>query len=113
MSAAALTIDELAEYYQRYPISEAAQELGVGLTALKRRCREVGILRWPYRQVSAAVWNRERVPACDMASLLTSNFRTQLQSLDIMIKQLSDMDCVDAQVSIHYICIPAVSISPS
>lgn len=51
MAAANLTIDEISEYYQRYPISEAAQELGVGLTALKRRCREVGILRWPFRQV--------------------------------------------------------------
>jgi hypothetical protein len=33
------------------PINDAARELGTGLTALKRRCRELGIERWPFRQV--------------------------------------------------------------
>ena len=34
-------------------ISDAASALGVGLTVFKKRCRELGIIRWPYRQVKS------------------------------------------------------------
>ncbi|KAF5184998.1 Rkd1 [Thalictrum thalictroides] len=37
--------------YFYMPITEAAKELNVGLTQLKRRCREVGISRWPHRKL--------------------------------------------------------------
>ncbi|CAI5519603.1 unnamed protein product [Closterium sp. Naga37s-1] len=33
------------------PIEEAARELGVCSSALKRRCRRLGIKRWPFRKV--------------------------------------------------------------
>ena len=32
------------------PQAEAAQELGISLTALKQVCRKLGICRWPYRR---------------------------------------------------------------
>ncbi|CAI5480647.1 unnamed protein product [Closterium sp. Yama58-4] len=35
------------------PIEEAARELGVCSSALKRRCRRLGIKRWPFRKVRA------------------------------------------------------------
>lgn len=37
--------------YFYMPISEAAKELNVGLTHLKKRCRELGIQRWPHRKL--------------------------------------------------------------
>ncbi|XP_040987633.1 protein RKD1-like [Juglans microcarpa x Juglans regia] len=33
------------------PIMQAAKELNVGLTLLKKRCRELGIRRWPHRKL--------------------------------------------------------------
>ncbi|KAK1564957.1 hypothetical protein Q3G72_015603 [Acer saccharum] len=33
------------------PITQAAKELNVGLTFLKKRCRELGIRRWPHRKL--------------------------------------------------------------
>lgn len=33
------------------PITQAAKELNVGLTLLKKRCRELGIRRWPHRKL--------------------------------------------------------------
>lgn len=33
----------------RVPVEEAARALGIGVTALKKFCRGVGIKRWPYR----------------------------------------------------------------
>ena len=46
-----LTADSLVELYSQFPIESAAQHLGVGLTALKKRCRQLGVKRWPHRQV--------------------------------------------------------------
>ncbi|XP_037450944.1 protein RKD1-like [Triticum dicoccoides] len=42
---------ELVSQFFCMPIDEAARELNVGLTSLKRRCRELGIPRWPWRTV--------------------------------------------------------------
>ncbi|XP_011660335.1 protein RKD1 [Cucumis sativus] len=40
----------IQEYYYM-PITQAAKELNVGLTLLKKRCRELGIGRWPHRKL--------------------------------------------------------------
>ncbi|XP_031264011.1 protein RKD1-like [Pistacia vera] len=37
--------------YFYMPITRAAKELNVGLTLLKKRCRELGIRRWPHRKL--------------------------------------------------------------
>ena len=44
----ALTKKDMTEYYQ-YSINEAADKLGCCATVLKKRCRELGIQRWPHR----------------------------------------------------------------
>lgn len=41
----------LSHLYTSETIEGAARQLGVGVTALKKRCRELGIKRWPHRQV--------------------------------------------------------------
>lgn len=45
-----LTKEEISKYFYM-PISQAAKELNIGLTFLKKRCRELGILRWPHRKL--------------------------------------------------------------
>mmetsp|Transcript_10059 Transcript_10059/g.37287 ORF Transcript_10059/g.37287 Transcript_10059/m.37287 type:complete len:106 (+) Transcript_10059:234-551(+) len=45
----------LSHLYTSSTIEDAARLLGVGVTALKKRCREVGITRWPHRQVRIAL----------------------------------------------------------
>ncbi|GMJ00005.1 hypothetical protein HRI_003669700 [Hibiscus trionum] len=40
----------ISQYFYM-PISQAAKELNVGLTLLKKRCRELGIRRWPHRKL--------------------------------------------------------------
>ncbi|RLN09046.1 protein RKD3-like [Panicum miliaceum] len=44
---------ELVSRYFSLPIKQAARELNVGLTVLKKRCRELGIPRWPHRKVKS------------------------------------------------------------
>ncbi|RDX72625.1 Protein RKD1, partial [Mucuna pruriens] len=49
-SARMLTRKTVSQYFYM-PISQAARELNVGLTHLKKRCRELGIQRWPHRKL--------------------------------------------------------------
>ena len=45
----------LAHLYLSSTIEGAASQLGVGVTALKKRCRQLGIKRWPHRQVNIRI----------------------------------------------------------
>ncbi|KAL1207867.1 Protein RKD1 [Cardamine amara subsp. amara] len=42
---------ETISFYFYMPIAQAAKELNIGLTLLKKRCRELGIQRWPHRKL--------------------------------------------------------------
>ncbi|KAJ4883770.1 Protein RKD2 [Raphanus sativus] len=46
----ALSKETISRYFY-VPITQAAMELDVGLTLLKRRCRELGFRRWPHRKL--------------------------------------------------------------
>ncbi|KVI06425.1 protein RKD4-like [Cynara cardunculus var. scolymus] len=45
-----LSRETISQYFYM-PITQAAKELNVGLTLLKKRCRELGIRRWPHRKL--------------------------------------------------------------
>ncbi|KAH7425116.1 hypothetical protein KP509_11G040500 [Ceratopteris richardii] len=47
-----ITIQELSQYFNM-PITQASKELKVGLTVLKKKCREFGIPRWPHRKMKS------------------------------------------------------------
>ncbi|CAN0870781.1 Protein RKD1 [Linum grandiflorum] len=51
-SANHLTKEVVAKYFHM-PITKAARELNVGLTLLKKRCRELGVKRWPHRKLKS------------------------------------------------------------
>jgi len=61
----------ISQYFYM-PITQAARELNVGLTHLKKRCRELGIRRWPHRKLMSLqtlinniqVHNKERSFLC-------------------------------------------------
>lgn len=42
---------KIISQYFYMPITQAAKELNVGPTLLKKRCRELGIQRWPHRKL--------------------------------------------------------------
>ncbi|KAF3324233.1 protein RKD1 [Carex littledalei] len=47
-----LTFEEVSQYFYM-PIIQAARELNIGLTLLKKKCRELGIARWPHRKMKS------------------------------------------------------------
>ncbi|KAI9117701.1 hypothetical protein K1719_011867 [Acacia pycnantha] len=50
-SSTKLLTRKIISQYFYMPITQAARELNVGLTLLKKRCRELGIRRWPHRKL--------------------------------------------------------------
>ncbi|GMQ01290.1 hypothetical protein CsSME_00047976 [Camellia sinensis var. sinensis] len=44
---------EREQKYFDVPITRAAKELKVGLTVLKKSCRELNIMRWPHRKIKS------------------------------------------------------------
>lgn len=50
------TFTHLKPYFRK-TISQAATELGVSESTLKKRCRDLGMLRWPSRKVISLVIN--------------------------------------------------------
>ncbi|KAM5570773.1 protein RKD2-like [Rosa sericea] len=52
-SSSRLLSRETISPYFYMPITQAAKELNIGLTLLKKRCRELGIRRWPHRKLTS------------------------------------------------------------
>ncbi|KDP43764.1 hypothetical protein JCGZ_22391 [Jatropha curcas] len=49
---ARIALEDLVKYFG-LPIAEASRNLKVGLTVLKKKCREFGIPRWPHRKIKS------------------------------------------------------------
>ncbi|XP_043718126.1 uncharacterized protein LOC122666083 [Telopea speciosissima] len=47
-----IELDEIKKHFN-LPITKAAKEMKVGLTVLKKRCRELDIKRWPHRKIKS------------------------------------------------------------
>ena len=81
-----LTLQDLEPHFCTKTIHEAARAMGVGLTALKRRCRALGIKRWPFRMVRKQSRHVSRHPL-----RMSSNAdapRAQLSSIAKMMDQV-------------------------
>ncbi|KAE9608859.1 putative transcription factor Nin-like family [Lupinus albus] len=52
LRSSALEFENIKKHFG-VPITEAAKELNIGVTLLKRRCRELNIMRWPHRKLKS------------------------------------------------------------
>ncbi|CAM9158754.1 unnamed protein product [Phaeothamnion confervicola] len=57
-----LPVGVLERFYHK-PLNQAAKDLNVSLTMLKKLCRQYGIKRWPHRQVSSLNKSIEKAEA--------------------------------------------------
>uniref|UniRef100_A0A453CMI2 RWP-RK domain-containing protein n=1 Tax=Aegilops tauschii subsp. strangulata TaxID=200361 RepID=A0A453CMI2_AEGTS len=49
---ASITLNDIAQYFH-LPIREASRTLKIGLSILKKKCRQYGIPRWPHRKLKS------------------------------------------------------------
>ncbi|XP_062230025.1 protein RKD5-like [Phragmites australis] len=80
----ALTFELVSQYFYM-PITQAARELNVGLTLLKKRCRELGIPRWPHRKMKSLQTLINNVQVLQEAGKATGE--GQLRALVEMLQQ--------------------------
>ncbi|KAK3132020.1 hypothetical protein QOZ80_6AG0514720 [Eleusine coracana subsp. coracana] len=84
MEEKALTFELVSQYFYM-PITQAARELDVGLTLLKKRCRELGIPRWPHRKMKSLQTLINNVQVLQEAGKATGE--EQLRALVEMLQQ--------------------------
>eukprot|EP00743_Colponemidia_sp_Colp-15_P007647 GILK01008274.1.p1 GENE.GILK01008274.1~~GILK01008274.1.p1 ORF type:complete len:827 (-),score=133.07 GILK01008274.1:315-2795(-) len=109
-----LTFNELAQYFH-LSMNDASKELGVCVTVLKKVCRDLGVVRWPYRKVrslDAAITDLERNLALCLApqAFLSTGesiaeeeatekaARIRIEIFDLKIQKLQltkDMSCLN------------------
>uniref|UniRef100_A0A0E0L9L9 RWP-RK domain-containing protein n=1 Tax=Oryza punctata TaxID=4537 RepID=A0A0E0L9L9_ORYPU len=80
----ALTFELVSQYFYM-PITQAARELNVGLTLLKKKCRELGIPRWPHRKMKSLQTLINNVQVLQEAS--KANNEDQLRMLVEMLQE--------------------------
>jgi len=72
-----LTFEQVSRHFS-VPIKQAARELNVGVTVLKKQCRKLGIPRWPHRKVKSLqkLIDNVQVSAASLPlALASSSFR--------------------------------------
>ncbi|CAL9051165.1 unnamed protein product [Musa banksii] len=76
-----LGFDEIKNYFYM-PITKAAKEMNVGLTVLKKRCRELGIARWPHRKMKSLKSLIRNVQAMGKGTFEEDGVRKELETLE-------------------------------
>ena len=78
---AKIALEDLVKYFD-VPMVEASRNLKIGLTVLKRKCREFGIPRWPHRKIKSL---DGLIRDLQVLSLLFTIPTTKLNSIFIII----------------------------
>ncbi|KAK6250753.1 RWP-RK domain - like 4 [Theobroma cacao] len=98
---APLELDEIQKYFD-FPISKAAKEMNVGLTVLKKRCRELNIMRWPHRKIKSltALIN-------NVKELGLTNEIMMLEDHKRLLEKLPDMELTERTKKLRQACFKA------
>ncbi|MBA0744083.1 hypothetical protein Gogos_006720 [Gossypium gossypioides] len=99
----------ISQYFYM-PIIQAAKELNVGLTLLKKRCRELGIRRWPHRKLTSLRTLINNVQELDEGEERESKVREAIEVLERerkMLEEMPDMDLEDKTKRLRQACFKA------
>ncbi|CAN7039247.1 unnamed protein product, partial [Brassica rapa subsp. trilocularis] len=96
-----LEMAEIKKFFDR-PIKNAAKELNVGLTVLKKRCRELGIHRWPHRKLKSLNSLIGNLKGIGMEEEVKN-----LEEHRILIKQEPDAELTDGTKKLRQACFKA------
>ncbi|KAL8253181.1 hypothetical protein R6Q59_036874 [Mikania micrantha] len=97
----ALELEEIEKHFEM-PIAMAAEKLGVGLTVLKKRCREYNIKRWPHRKlksIKSLIQNAKDMGLNEELEILEEQKK--------MIKKLPEMDLTQRTKRLRQACFKA------
>ncbi|XP_074559176.1 uncharacterized protein LOC141815130 [Curcuma longa] len=103
-----LGLEEIKNYFYM-PITKAAKEMNVGLTVLKKRCRELGIARWPHRKMKSLKSLIRNVKELGKG-MLEESIRSELESLEQhkrMMEENPEMELTERTKRLRQACFKA------
>uniref|UniRef100_A0A7N0ZW49 RWP-RK domain-containing protein n=1 Tax=Kalanchoe fedtschenkoi TaxID=63787 RepID=A0A7N0ZW49_KALFE len=98
-AAELLTWDILSQYFY-LPIAQAARELNIGLTLFKKRCRELGVRRWPHRKlmsIKSLIKNVQEMEKESNPAVSKETVRSAVQVLEGQMKMMEVMPDVQLE----------------
>ncbi|KAK6117689.1 hypothetical protein DH2020_048541 [Rehmannia glutinosa] len=99
--SSALQLEEIQKYFD-VPITRAAKELNVGLTVLKKRCRELNIMRWPHRKIKSLkslIHNVKELGLTNEVEMLEEHKR--------MVEKIPEMELTERTKKLRQACFKA------
>ncbi|GMH08883.1 hypothetical protein Nepgr_010723 [Nepenthes gracilis] len=96
-----LEYEEIQRHFEM-PISKAAKQLNVGLTVLKKRCRELNIRRWPHRKIKSLkslIRNVKELGLMNEVAMLEEHRR--------MLQRLPQMELTERTKKLRQACFKA------
>ncbi|CAA0830886.1 Protein RKD4 [Striga hermonthica] len=99
--SSALQLEEIQKYFD-VPITRAAKELNVGLTVLKKRCRELNIMRWPHRKIKSLKSLIHNVKELGM-----TNEIEMLEEHKRMVEKIPEMELTERTKRLRQACFKA------
>ncbi|KAG8390422.1 hypothetical protein BUALT_Bualt01G0081700 [Buddleja alternifolia] len=97
----ALQLEEIQRYFD-VPITQAAKELNVGLTVLKKRCRELNITRWPHRKIKSL-----KSLIHNVKELGLTNEIEMLEEHKRMVERVPEMELTERTKKLRQACFKA------
>ncbi|XP_073138149.1 protein RKD4-like [Henckelia pumila] len=103
-----LTRQMISEYFYM-PITQAAKELNVGLTLLKKRCRELGIQRWPHRKLMSlqTLIKNVQVLGKDEGEMKVTDAIAILEQEKKLMEEIPDLQLEDKTKRLRQACFKA------
>ncbi|XVF53381.1 hypothetical protein PTKIN_Ptkin05aG0094900 [Pterospermum kingtungense] len=99
--SAPLELDEIQKYFD-FPISKAAKKMKVGLTVLKKRCRELNIMRWPHRKIKSL-----KSLINNVKELGLTNEIVMLEKHKRLLQEVPDMELTQRTKKLRQACFKA------
>ncbi|KAL6526993.1 hypothetical protein OROGR_016083 [Orobanche gracilis] len=96
-----LQLEEIQKYFD-VPITRAAKELNVGLTILKKRCRELNIMRWPHRKIKSL-----KSLIHNVKELGLTNEIEMLEEHKRMVEKIPEMELTERTKRLRQACFKA------
>ncbi|GFP93665.1 protein rkd4 [Phtheirospermum japonicum] len=96
-----LQLEEIQKYFD-VPITKAAKELNVGLTVLKKRCRELNIMRWPHRKIKSL-----KSLIHNVKELGLTNEIEMLEEHKRMVEKIPEMELTERTKKLRQACFKA------
>ncbi|KAM6586537.1 hypothetical protein CsatA_009142 [Cannabis sativa] len=100
--AVQLELDEIQRCF-KLPIKDAAMELGIGVTRLKKRCRELNIMRWPHRKLKSLKYLLKNVKNMG----LSNNEIMMLEEQKRLVEEIPDMELTERAKKLRQACFKA------